>query len=42
MYCFKFKSNLCPLDFIAILYLMSIFQYLKEVYIRILSIKKVM
>lgn len=40
MYCFYFKSNHCPQDFINILYLLSISQSLKEVDLKVLLIKK--
>lgn len=40
MYCFYFKSNHCPQVFIKILYLLSIFQSLKDVDLKVLPIKK--
>ena len=40
MYCFYFKSNHCLQVFIKILYLLSIFQSLKDVDLKVLPIKK--
>ena len=40
MYCFYFKSNHCPQVFIKILYLLSIFQSLEDVDLKVLPIKK--